>query len=407
MAYSRTHGMRRGREDQLSETSSRPAFLDEFERKLAAALAQHAALAQETDARKTRFGSARSSDVNVEVPSSPSLGEAITPRSMGEEQALDVGPLQPLSETRETRTQFSTAGPTRVSPPQGDNAHDAAKAPAAGGTADVHATQPAARLSDLGETSSAGRGVKSPTEPSGSSATHEAPPAVAHSLPRGNGNGPTQEIGAPPGPVDSEAPRTIDVEALLANVEASLANDAEVALVVKPANLHARAVAEVIKRFSRDWKLMASVCAFVSVAMVGAVTLSHGMLAVPNTPPRADEPSVRETMTRDDTADQALKVRTLEPSSAAEDRLGATSQGVGATASAPQANETPGAGATQAAIGLTNGAPPGSTPEASDPTGPTSPLAPPAQPSGYKLAPADRTATATSSLAPPAQSLDA
>ena len=98
--------MRRGREDQLSETSSRPAFLDEFERKLAAALAQ------QTDARKTRFGSARSSDVNVEVPSSPSLGEAITPRSMGEEQALDVGPLQPLSETREKRTQFSSAEPT-------------------------------------------------------------------------------------------------------------------------------------------------------------------------------------------------------------------------------------------------------------------------------------------------------
>jgi hypothetical protein len=257
LAYSRTRGMKRGREDQLSETSSRPAFLDEFERKLAAALAQHAALAQETDARKTRFGSARSSGVSVEVPSSPSLGEAITPRSTGEEQALDVGPLQPLSATRKTRTEFSTAGPTRVSLPQGDNAHDAAKAPAAGGTADVHPTQPAARLSDLGETSSAGRGVKSPTEPSGSSATHEAPPAVAHSLPRGNGNGPTQEIGAPPGPVDSKAPRTIDVEALLANVEASLANDAEVAQV-KPANLHARPVAEVIKRFSRDWKLMAS-----------------------------------------------------------------------------------------------------------------------------------------------------
>ena len=225
-------------------------------------------------------------------------------------------------------------------------------------------------------------------------------------MPRGNGNGPTQEIGAAPGPVDSKAPQTIDVEALLANVEASLANDAEVAQVVKPANLHARPVAEVIKRFSRDWKLMASACAFVSVAMVGVVTLSHGMLAVPNTPPRADEPSVRETMTRDDTADQTLKDRTLEPSSAAEDRLGANSEGVGATASAPQANETPGSGATQATIGLTNGAPSGSTPEASDPTGPTSPLAPPAQPSGYKLAPADRTATATSSLAPPAQSLD-
>jgi hypothetical protein len=290
--------MRRGREDQLSETSSRPAFLDEFERKLAAAVAR------QTDEGKTRFGSARSSNVNVEVRSSPSLGEAITPRSMGEDQAPDVGPLQPLSETRGKRTQ---AKPTRLSPAQGDNAHNAAKAPAAGGTADVHATQPAARLSDLGETSSAGRAVESPTEPSGSSATHEAPPVVAHSLPRGNGNGPTQQIGAAPGPVDIKAPRIIDVEALLANVEASLANDAEVALVVNPANLHARAVAEVIKRFSRDWKLMASACAFVSVAMIGAATLSYGTLAVPNTPPRADEPNVRETMTRDDTADQALR----------------------------------------------------------------------------------------------------
>ena len=162
LVYSRTHGMRRGREDQLSETGSRPAFLDEFERRLAAALAQ------QTDARKTRFGSARSSDVNVEVPSSPSLGEAITPRSMGEEQPAKVE--QPSSETREKRTQFSSAEPTRVSP-QGDSAHDAAKAPAAGGTADVHATQPAARLSDLAETSSAGRALKSPTEPSESSAT--------------------------------------------------------------------------------------------------------------------------------------------------------------------------------------------------------------------------------------------
>ncbi len=387
--------MRRGRGDQLSQTRSRPAYIDEFERKLAAALAK------QPDARKTRFGSARSSDAIVEVPSSPSLGKAITPRSMGEEQPAKVE--QPSSETRETRTQFSSAEPT-VSP-QGDSAHDAAKAPAAGGTADVRATQPSARLSDLAETSSARRALKSRTESSESSPTHEAPPAVTHALPRGNGNGPTQEIGAA-GPVDSKTQQTVDVEALLADVEALLANDAEVAQVVKPANLHARPVAEVIKRFSRDWKLAASACAFVIVAMVGVVTLSHGMLAVPNTPPRADEPSVRETVTRDDSAEQTLKDRALEPSSAAEDRLGANSDGVGATASAPQANETPGAGATQATIGLTNGAPPGSTPEASDPTGPTSPLAPPAQPSGYKPASADRTATATSSLAPPAQSSD-
>jgi hypothetical protein len=375
--------MRRGREDQLSETGSRPAYLDEFERKLAASLDR------QTDTTKTRLGSEPSSDVNVEVPSSPSLGEALTPRSVGGKQALDVGPLRPSSETREKRTHFSSAEPTRVSP-QGDNAHDAAKAPAAGRTAYVHATQPMARRADLAETSS-GRAIKSRTEPSESFAKHEPPPAVAHSLPRGNVNGPTQEIGAALGPA-------IDVEALLANVEASLANDAEVGQVVKPVNLHARAVAEVIKRFSRDWKLMASACAFVSVAMVGVVTLSHGRA------PQADEPSLRETM-RDNSAEQTRKDRAPEPSSAAEDRLGANSDGVGGTASAPQANETPGSGATQATVGLTNGAASGSTTERSDPTGSTSPLAPPAQPSGNELAPADRTATAASPLGP-AQSLD-
>jgi hypothetical protein len=310
----------------LMETGSRPAYLDEFERKLTASLAR------QTDATKTRLGLARSSEVNVEVPSSLSL-EAITPRSMGEKQALDVGPLWPSSQPREKRTLFSSAEPRRVSPqrvsPQGDKAHDAAKAPGAGGTADVHATQPVARRSDLAETSS-GRAVKSPTEPSESSAKYEAPPAGTHALP----NEPMQEIGAAPGPV-------IDVEALLANVEASLANDAEVGLIVKPANLHARAVAEVIKRFSRDWKLMASACAFVSVAMVSVVTLSHGRLAMPNTPPQPDEPSLRETM-RDDSAEQTLKDRALELSSAAKDRLGANFEGVGATASAAQSNETPG-----------------------------------------------------------------
>ena len=386
--------MRRGREDQLSETGSRPAHLDEFERRLAAALAP------QTDAREARFGSARSSDVNI------------TRRSMAREQPAKVE--QPSSETREKRTQFSSAEPTRVLP-QGGNAHDAAKAPAAGGTAEGHATQPSARLSNLTETSSSGRALKSPTEPSESSATrigisdkvtqaaaNEAPAVVTHALPRGNGNGPRQEIGAAPGPVDS----IVDFEALLADIEAPLPNHAEVAQVVKPANLQARPVAEVIKWFSRDWKLIGSACALISVAMVGVVTLSHGMLAVPNTPPRADEPSAREAMTRDDSGEQTLKDRAPEPSSAVEDRLGANSEGVGATASAPRANENPGAGATQATIGLTNGAPSGSTQEASDPTGPTSPLAPPAQPSGYKLAPADRTATATSSLAPPAQSLD-
>jgi hypothetical protein len=380
----------------LNETGSRPVHLDEFERKLAAALAQ------QPDARKTRFGSARSSD-NVEVPSSPSLGEAITPSSMGKEPAKVE---QPSSEARKTWTQFSSAEPKRVSP-QGESAQDPAKATAAGGTAGVHATHPSARLSNLTETSSACRALKSPTQPSESSttpigisekvtqaSTNAAPPAVTHALPRGNGN---QEIGAAQGPVDSKARQTVNFEALLADIEALLAKDTEFGQAVKPANVHARPVAEVIKRFSRDWKLMASAGALVSVAMVGAVALAHGMLAVPSTPP-----TVRETMTRDDTAEQALKNRALEPSSAAEDRLGANSEGVGATASAPQADEAPAPGVTQATITPT-GAPPGSAPEASDPMGLAPSLTPLVQPSALKRNPADVTATDTLPLTPPAQ----
>jgi hypothetical protein len=353
----------------LSETGSRPAYLDEFERNLAASLAR------QTDTTKARLGSEPSSGISVEVPSSPSLGEALTPRSMGGKQALDAGPLRPSSETREKRTHFSGAEPTRVSP-QSDTAQGAAKVPAAGRTAYVHPSQSAARCSDLSEPWS-GRGVKSPAEPSEDFADYEAPPAVTDALP----NGATQEIGAAPGPI-------IDVEALLANV-------AEGAQSVKPANLHAGPVAGVIKRFSREWKLMASACAFGSVAIVGMVALSLG--AMPNTSRRADEPSVRGTITRGDSAERTLKDRAPEPSSAAEDRLGANSEGAGATASAAQANETPGSVASET-IGLKNGAPSGSTPEVSDPTG----LAPTAQPPATSSPPPG----ATSALGPPKQSLD-
>jgi hypothetical protein len=314
----------------LSETGSRPAYLDEFAHKLAASLAR------QTDTATTRLGSAQVS-------------------------------------------------------PQSDTAHGAAKVPAAGRTAYVHASQSAARRSDVAEPWS-GSGVKSPAEPSEHFADYEAPPAVTHALP----NGPTQETGAAPGPVDSKAPPTIDFEALLGNVEALLANDAKVAQVVKPAHLHAGPVAGVIKRYSRDWKLMASACAFVSVAMVGLGALSLG--AVSNPPRRADEPGLRETVTRDDSAEHTLKDRAAEPFSAAEDRLGANSQGVGATASPAQANETPGSVATQETIGLKNGAPSGSTPEISDPTG----LPPPAQPPATSPLPP----AATAALGPPEQSVE-
>ncbi len=71
---------------------------------------------------------------------------------------------------------------------------------------------------------------------------------------------------------------------------------------------------------------------------------------------------------------------------------------MGATASAAQANESPGSVATQETIGLKNGAPSGSTPEVSDPTG----LSRPAQPPATSPPPP---ATATSALGPPEQAL--
>lgn len=114
----------------MSETGSRPTHLGEFERKLAAALTQ------QTDARKTRFGAVRSSDANVEVPSSPSLSKAIAPRSIGAEQPAKV------EEASSETLQINTAKATDVSL-QGDGAHvefDVVKAPAAGGSVDVRAT---------------------------------------------------------------------------------------------------------------------------------------------------------------------------------------------------------------------------------------------------------------------------
>ena len=366
----------------MSENGSRPAHLEEFARKLAAAVAEQA------DAGKTRLRLVRSR-VNVEVSSSRSADAALAPGSMGKYQPAKID--RPSSETHETGTHFSSPQSKRDLP-QGDSAHEPEKV-SASATGDVYASQPAASHSNLSETSSAGRALKSSTSP-----------AVAQAFPRGTGNGPRQEIGAAPGSVDSKARYTVDLEKLLADTEALPANDTEVAQVVEPANLRARPQAEAIKRFSRSWKQIASAGVLVSVAVAGATTLAHSLLAVPKAPPQAYEPIVSETIMRDDSAQEAPKARPLEPSSAVEDRLGDNSGSIGATVGVPQANETPGAGATQATIGLKNEAPSGSMPEASQPTGPASPLVPPAQPSGYKPVPANRTATVSSSLVPPAQS---
>jgi hypothetical protein len=408
VVYSSALGWQPRSGDQLSETGSRPAFLDEFERKLAAALAR------QPDARKTRIASARSSDASVPVPSSPSLDEASAPSSVSEEPPEKVE--QPSSETRGTRAQLSNPKPRRLSP-QGDSANGAASAPAASGTGDVRAAQPAAERSDQAEISLEARALKLATRPSRVAAkqlsdsakvdqavadeamTAEAVMAILPELPLGDGDEPTQEIGAAPGPLESKARQTVDVEALLAD-------DAEVVKVVKPANLHAHSKAEASERPSRNWKLMALACALVGAAIIGAVALPRGMLALPNTPLRADMPSARETTNRNDLAEQALQDPALEASTAAKDRLGASSQGVVTN------EETPRAGATQLTSNLTvptfPPAPPlqasGVEPTRTDlPATATSTAVPPAQPSDLNLVPADLAATPPSSVAPPMQ----
>jgi hypothetical protein len=386
--------------EKLSETE-RPAYLDEFERKLAAALTQ------QTDARKTRFGATRSSDANVEVPSSPSLSEAIAPDSIGAEQPKVE---QASSKTRKTRVQLITAKATNASL-QGDSAHvesDVVEAPEPGGALDVHPARPTAPRLDLAETLSTVRALKSRAASSKSSAAlrvsdkvtraapDEAPPA---DLRRGNGNVPKQETEAALGLVDSTAEQAVDVEASQAEVEAVLGTGAEAAR--EPASLHAHPVPKVIERFSGDWRLMAGAWALAGVALVSAIALPRAMLALPNPPPGTDERSVRDTTTRDDSA-----ARLKDSALAAEDRLGARPEGVVAPASAPKANEAPGVTPNQASIGLANLAPTGSTLETSDPMGSASPLAPAAQPSGLEPASAVLTAAATSSQAAPAQSTD-
>jgi hypothetical protein len=371
--------------EKLSESELRPAYLDEFERKFAAALTQ------QPDARKTRFGATRSSDANVEVPSSPSLSEAVAPGSIGAEQPAKV-------EQASSKTRNSTARATNASL-QADSANVESD-----GALDVDTARPTGPLLDLAETLSTVRALKSPAAPPKSSATlrvsdkvtqagaDEAPPTGSPALPDGNGNEPKQETEAA-----STAERTVDVEAWPAEVEAGLANE----VAQEPASLHAQRVAKVIERFSRDWKLMAGACAVAGVAIVGAVALPRAMLALPNPPPGADERSVRDSTTRDDSA-PGLKDSAL----AAEDRSGAHSEGALATASAPKSNEAPAVAVDQASVGLANLAPTGSTSEISDPMGPASPVSPAAQPTGVKPVPAVLTASAAASLATPAQSAD-
>lgn len=388
-------------EDQLSENGSRPAHLEEFARKLSAAAAEQA------DAGKRRFGLGRPS-VNVDVSSSQSDGEAIASGSKGNDQPAEAH--RPSSEPRKTWTQFSSPD-LRTDSPQGDSAHEPAKARARA-TGDLYANRPGARLSNLTETSSAARALKSPTWPGESSATrigilnkftraaaNQASPAVAQAFPQASGNGHRQESRPAPASVDSQARYAVDFDKLLADSEALPANDPEVEQVFEPVDLRAPLVAQALKQFSIGWKQMPWAYAFVGVVMACTILLAYSLLAVSKTPP---EP--HETITRDESAQEALKARPFESSAAVGDRLGVNIGGIGAAVSLQHANESQGADGAQATNRLTNGASPESKPEASGPTKLTSSLAPPVQFSNVKPAPTDLVAVAPSSNTPAVQS---
>ena len=127
----------------MSVSGSRPAYLDEFERKLAAALAQQA------DTKKARLASIRSSDVDHSTSSSPSLEEALASSSPGRaaERPLNFGPLQPSSETREGRTPNRKAASVPVQYGAAAIAVAAATGPRAAGSGAVGASRPAGELS--------------------------------------------------------------------------------------------------------------------------------------------------------------------------------------------------------------------------------------------------------------------
>ena len=343
----------------MSASGSRPAYLDEFERKLAAALAQQA------DTKKARLASMRSSDVNLSAGSSPSLEEALTRSSPGRvaERPLNVRPLQPSSETREGRTPNQEATTVSVQHADSAIAVEAATAPLAGGSGAVGASQPAAGLSHRNAFESAvkvssmempaGQPVAPPADLADASSADDAPQPARR----------TEElIGVPAEMVETAAVATEVLQAMadafaqgggngpekgIAAVEAVLR---EAARPIGAANLHAHktGVTDATKRRPRGWRVKA-LALMVSVAMVGAVFMRvGGMLAPASEAPGAAGPNLRENMTPDHgAAEQAPSAEAPSPSAASsagsdllKDRPEVNSAAVVATPTAPQAAKT-------------------------------------------------------------------
>jgi hypothetical protein len=361
-------------------SESRPAYLDEFERKLAAALAQQA------DAKKPRLASVRSSDVDLSASSSPSLEEALTRSSPGRvaERPLNVRRPQPSSETREGRTPNHEATTVSVQHADSAIAVEVATAPLAGGSGAVGASQPAAGLSHRNAFESAVKvssmemparqPVAPPADLADASSADDAPRPARR----------TEElIGVPAEMVETAAAATEVLQAMadafaqgggngpekgIAAVEAVVR---EAARPIGAANLHAHktGVTDATKRRPRSWRVKA-LALMVSVAMVGAVFMRvGGMLAPASEAPGAAVPkSLRENMTPDqDAAEQAPSAEAPSPSAASsagsdllKGRPEVNSAAVVATPTAPQAAKTAAVDAIQPAGGLSSETPPAS-----------------------------------------------
>ncbi len=378
----------------MSASGSRPAYLDEFERKLAAALVHQA------DAKRTRLASMRSSDANLAVRSSPSLGEPLTRSSAGEdaERPLNVAPLQPSSDTRERGTPNQEALTVSVQYAGVAIAVGATTAPLAGGSGVVGASQsvggrsPGTAFESVLKLSSTEMPAGQPVAPpavlaDASSADYASQPARRTEEP----------IGIPAEMVESFAPELSQAisdafpqgggrNGLELGIAAKEPVFSEAARAIEAANLHARqtGVADATKRGSRGWRFKA-LALTVSVVMAGAVFLRvGGMLAPASGAPGADGPNLRQNMTPNHVAaEQAPSAEALAPSAASsagsdllKDRPEVKSAAVVTTPTAPHLAETAGVEVIQPAGGLSSGTPPVSivsSPDAATPA--TPPLA--------------------------------
>jgi hypothetical protein len=312
----------------VSVSESRPAYLGEFERKLAAALAQQA------DTKKARSAPIRSSDFDHSASSSPSVEEALARSSTGRavERPLNVGPLQPSSERG--RTPNRKVAPVPVQYGAAAIAVAAATGPRAAGSGAVGASRPAGELSQKGPFQSrlklssvaapATEQVAPPADPAdASSADHPSQPARRTEEPIGV---PAEMVGT--APVVAEVLRAFadafaqgggnGPEEEIAPVEALVS---EAARPIEAANLRAdeTGVTDVTKRGYRSWRFKA-LAVTVSVAMVGAVFMcAGGMFAPASEAPGAAGPNLRLNMTPDrGAADQAPRAEAFPPSAASK-----------------------------------------------------------------------------------------